>query len=259
MDITTIIIPAVLIAPVREGSYAVSRDVGAGIDLGEDLRVCRERLAGVCRLLDAIGWTQDDPASDTELDLAVHTATLRSAIAIMTPILHDAPGERELYEALRDFTATELPNAPQRLTIPAEVVLLLREVLYVELERRADELTEVVYHRPIDPAGLTDPLARLDGERALLEEIGWSKPKQQQPREIDFARHGQTVVDALETDLDTQLHLADTDDPRQREPATAIATLIERFLAELKGRECHRNCVGMSEGDRYAYYCAGSR
>ena len=25
-----------------------------------------------------------------------------------------------------------------------------------------------------------------------------------------------------------------------------------------EARECHRNCVGMSEGDRYVYYYAGS-
>lgn len=130
--------------------------------------------------------------------------------------------------------AMEQPCAPQRVKLRVEVVLLLREVLNVEVERRVDELADIVGSPPIDPAELTGPLARLDGERALLDEIGWSVPEHQQPLEIDFASHGQTIADALDTDLDTQRYLADTDDAVQRERATATVALIQRFLAEVK-------------------------
>jgi hypothetical protein len=230
---TSITIPGVLVAPLREGAFAVSCDVAEAIDQGEGLRACRWRLAGVCRLLDAIGWTEEDPARDVEVDLCVNAATLRAAVAIMLPLLH--AGERELYKALRGFASAELPAMPCVLEIPGEVVVLLRSVLRVQVALVAEDLAaECSLQAPADVTGM---LARFDVLRAALEAIGWRERERQQPVEIDFALYGQTIVNVLEENLDFWLSIADSDDYEvsEREHATTTAALIERFLAGLKG------------------------
>jgi hypothetical protein len=228
-----ITIPGVLFDPLREGAYAVSRDVAEAIDHGEELCVCRARLAGVCRLLDVIGWTCEDPAADTEVDFGVHAGTLRVAVEIMLPLLRDADGERERYEALRGFAATELPGSRQRLTLPAEVVVLLRGVLHVEVVRASEDLSEAC--SLASPGDWLGPLGRLDGVRGLLDEIGWSAPERQQPVEIDLGMHGPLLQDIIENDLETQRYLADTHDAAQRERAAATAARAEWILAHLQG------------------------
>jgi hypothetical protein len=227
---STTMIPGVLIEALREGAYAVSRDVAEAIDQADDLRVCRERLAGVCRLLDAIGWTRADPSADTEIDLDVHAATLRPAVAIMLPLLREADGERDVYEALRDF-ATVLPDVPRWLQVPVDVVVLLRSVLYADMTGAAEYLAvECSQLAPDDVAG---KLAWFDRVRGLLDMVGWSEPEPQQALVLDFGLYGQTVRGVLEDDLETERDLADTDDPVQHERASKEAALIERFLAEM--------------------------
>jgi hypothetical protein len=171
-------IPGVLIEAIREGAYAVSRDVAEAIDHGEDLRVCRERLAGVCRLLEAVGWTRADPSTDTDVDLDVHAATLRPLAAIMLPLLRDAAGERDVYEALRALAA-ELPDVPLSLQVPVEVVVLLRSVLYAEVGVAAEYLAGDCSLRV--PEDVEAKLARFDRVRGLQDMVGWSEPEQQQP------------------------------------------------------------------------------
>jgi hypothetical protein len=222
----------VLFEPLREGAYAVSRDVAEAIDQSEDLCVCCARIAGVCRLLDVIGWTREDPARDTEVDFGVHAGTLRAVAALMLPLLSDW-GEREHYEALRDFAATELPGPTQGLTLPVEIVALLRGVLYAEVAGAAGDLSDAC---SLAPRGdWTGALARFDSVRALMDVLGWSVPDQQLV-EIDLGMHGPLLQDMMENDLETQRSLANTDDAPQRDRATATAALIERFLAELAGR-----------------------
>jgi hypothetical protein len=228
-----ITVPGVLFDPLREGAYAASRDVAEAIDHGEELAVCRARLAGVCRLLDMIGWTREDLAADTEVDFGVHAGTLRAAVEIMLPLLREADGERERYEALRDFAATELPGSRQRLTLPAEVVVLLRGVLHAGLARAAEGLAEAC--SLASPGDRLGPLGRLDGVRALLDEIGWSARERQRPVEIDLGMHGPLLQDMMENDLETQRYLADTDDAIQRERAAANAARVEWVLTQLGG------------------------
>lgn len=228
----TTLIPGALVAPVREGVYAASRDLAETIEHGEELEVCRDRLAGICRLLEVIGWTDEEPVRDTEVDLGVHAATLRAAVVIMLPILEVAAGEREQYAAMRDL-ATQLPEAPRWLEIRVEVVLLLRGILYAEVARASEELAEECTLTA--RTDVAEKLARFDRVRALLDAIGWGEGEQQLALEIDSGVHGQTLRDVLEADLELQLHLAATDDVSQREDATATAALIESFLAELDG------------------------
>jgi hypothetical protein len=228
-----ITVPGVLFESLREGAYALSRDVAEEIEHGEDLDVCRARLAGVCRLLDVVGWTSEDPAADVEVDFAVHAGTLRAVAELMLPLM-SGWDEPERYEALRDFAATELPGPVQRMTLAVEVVALLRGVLYVEVARAAGDLSDACSSQP--RGDCVEPLARLDSVRALMDEVGWSVPEQEQEVEIDLGMHGPLLQDMLENDLETQRYLADTDDAPQRERATKGADLIERFLAMFEGR-----------------------
>jgi hypothetical protein len=170
-----------------------------------------------------------------EVDLGVNAATLHATVAIMLPLLQASEGERELYEALREFASAQLPAIPCVLEIPGEVVVLLRSVLRVELVTAAEHLPGDGSLRAF--AGWPGKLARFDVLRAALEAIGWSKREHQQPVEIDFALHGQTILDVLESDLDFRLSIVDSGDcdVSEREDATKTAALIERFLGKLKG------------------------
>jgi hypothetical protein len=225
-----ITIPGVLFESLREGVYAVSHDVAEAVDQSEDLSICRARLDGVCRLLDVIGWTREDPAKDTQVDWGVHAGTLRAAVAVMLPLLSDW-GEHARHEALRDFVATELPGPTGRLMLPVEVVELLRAVLYAEVSRASSKLSDASSCMP--HGDCVEPLARLDSVRALMDEVGWSVPEQQQPVAVDLGMYGPLMQDMLEDDLEAQRYLADTEDARQRDLATATATLIESVLASL--------------------------
>jgi hypothetical protein len=226
-----ITIPGLLLEPLREGAYVVSRDVAEAIDHMQDLRSCRARLDGVCRLLDVIGWNRQHAAVDTEVDFGVHSGTLRAVAEVMLPVLSDA-GERELHEALREFVAMELPGARQRLEFPVEIVVLLRGVLLVEVSRAAGALSDACSQAPTgDWAG---PLRWLDGVRALLDEIGWSAPEHEQPIELDLKMYGPLVQDVMENDLEIQRDLQATADASQRERASATRALVERVLTSLK-------------------------
>jgi hypothetical protein len=87
MSTPTLTVPAALVALVREGAYAVSRDISEAIDTGDDLTICRDRLTGVCRLLDQVGWSAQDPNVDTQLDVRKHAPTLTAVVDLMLGML----------------------------------------------------------------------------------------------------------------------------------------------------------------------------
>jgi hypothetical protein len=227
-----ITIPGLLLEPLREGAYAASRDVAEAIDHMEDLRSCRARLAGVCRLLDVIGWSGEGPVRELEVDFGVHGGTLRAATKVMLPVLREA-GERERHEALTAFAETELPGATQRLVLPVEVVALLRGALLVGVSNAAGELSQACWLASL--GDWVGPLGRLDGVRALLDEIGWSVPEHQEPVEIDLAMHGPLLQDIMENAVETQRWLEDGGDASERERAAETVVLIEWVLTRLQG------------------------
>lgn len=83
-------------------------------------------------------------------------------------------------------------------TVPAEVVILLREALLVQLAHACEDApsTEDEETR----TGWTPILARIDNARSALDVIGWATPAHQQPRTL--APTG-AVRDALHADRDT--------------------------------------------------------
>jgi hypothetical protein len=228
-----ITIPGLLFEPLREGAYTVSRDVAEAIEHMEDLRLCRARLAGVCGLLDAIGWSREDPETDAEVDFGALGGTLRAVAKIMLPVLSDA-GEHERHDALSEFVETELAGATRRLEFPVEVVALVRAVLLVEVSRTAGDLsTACSLELPGDWAG---PLGRLDAVRGLLDELGWIAPECEQPVVIDLGVHGPLLQDIMEKDLDLQRWLEDTESAPGRERAAATAILVEWVLTRVAPR-----------------------
>jgi hypothetical protein len=87
----TLIVPASLVPQVREGAVELAKDVAEAIDQGDDPRGCAERLTAVARLLDAIDGK--DTGAMVELDIAEHGETLRSAVAVMLPLLENWTNE----------------------------------------------------------------------------------------------------------------------------------------------------------------------
>ncbi|HYM53931.1 MAG TPA: hypothetical protein VES97_01105 [Solirubrobacteraceae bacterium] len=123
-------------------------------------------------------------------------------------------------------------------TVPADAVLRIREALYAQLGKAAEDLADASW-KPERGAEWAEPVARFDRNRALLDEIGCNEPGAEWA-EIDLDTHWQTIVTALHWDLGTYEHLADTQDADQRERATANAAAIERLLGELEGGDDDR-------------------
>jgi len=121
-------------------------------------------------------------------------------------------------------------------SIPAEGVLQLRSAIYQELGSIAEDLASV--HR--EPTGeqhgeWAELVERFDRTRALLDRIGWRTRDPEHDIEIDLDKHKATALTALHEQLDTERHLMDTHEPRQRERATKNARMTEAVLAMLEG------------------------
>jgi hypothetical protein len=117
-------------------------------------------------------------------------------------------------------------------TIPAPVVTELRGALYHQLGGTAEDLASVHYEPPTERLSeWSEPLARVDRARALLDRIGWCAPDPERDVEIDLDRHRRVIVDALGHDLILCRSLASEkgDAAKDRERARAQAVLIEAF------------------------------
>jgi|CZKG01.1.fsa_nt_gi hypothetical protein len=120
-------------------------------------------------------------------------------------------------------------------TIPADAVLRLREALYGQLGDIAEELASLVrtpgHERHTE---WSEPVARFDRTRALLDEIGWNEPDPEQRAEIDLDQHRQVIVAALSDQLESERYLMAEQGPaaeQQRQRAYARALTIETFMA----------------------------
>jgi len=119
-------------------------------------------------------------------------------------------------------------------TIPAEAVVQLREALYSELGNVAQELDEIVVTAERVHDGWSDPVARFDRTRALLDEIGWNERDPERDAEINLDRHRQVIKEALSEALEGEHHLMSEKGEgavQQRSRARARAATIEAFMA----------------------------
>lgn len=119
-------------------------------------------------------------------------------------------------------------------TIPAAVVQGLRGALYHQLGGTAEDLAALSYE---PPAGRlyewSEPIARFDRARALLDRIGWVAPDPERDVQIDLDRHRRVIADALANELVTFRSLASEKGKAakdQRREARARVARIEAFV-----------------------------
>jgi hypothetical protein len=131
-----------------------------------------------------------------------------------------------------------------KLTIPAELVRTLRIGLHSELGRAASEIHRVTHRRGREehPAWYREPLARLDGVRALLDLVGWGETQQPVGLEIELTEHYAALIGALRSqvlihqDMVEEADQVDAERAEQGKPPKAQATIaraaaLDRLLA----------------------------
>jgi hypothetical protein len=120
------------------------------------------------------------------------------------------------------------------ISIPAEAVVQLREALYSELGKVAQELDEIVVTTGRAQDDWSPPVARFDRTRALLDEIGWNERDPERDVEINPDRHRRVMVEALSEAREGEHYLMSEKGEhaaQQRRNAHARAATIEAFMA----------------------------
>jgi hypothetical protein len=126
--------------------------------------------------------------------------------------------------------------------IPAGMVRTLRMGLHGELGDAASDIQRITEEprRTEHPERYEEPLARLDGARALLDEVGWGERPQAVGIEIDLARHKCPLLRSLRTqalvhrDMIEEAELVDMERAKLGKPAKAQATIARaEALSEL--------------------------
>jgi hypothetical protein len=250
MSNNTVVIPARIIPEVREGIEAVSRDVAEAIDHATgrgELFVARDRLGGVCALLDCLDRVAREDAVGVEVDGGEHGATLAATVDVMCSVLQTAVdelseddparGEREVeYRLMLELQASvglALGRAGVVL-VPGDVVAMMRGALFLELANVTGVLEPVVSTMAhLRDRGWVEPVARFDRVRAVLDLIGWEDRDREVDVEVDMRCYGQAVRDALAVEIDAMRFLAQVDDGHRFDWAMANIGVIERFLAGL--------------------------
>lgn len=120
-------------------------------------------------------------------------------------------------------------------TVSPELAKLLRSALLSELGEPVEKLADasLAAEKEKHPEWFLEPLAALDGLRAVLEAIGWGEPERQEPVNLDLDVLGAAVAKALKTQLEVEHDYAkrEQDDPAGEGVAVRNAGLIEQFLA----------------------------
>jgi hypothetical protein len=120
-------------------------------------------------------------------------------------------------------------------SIPAEAVQRLRESLYGQLGYIAEELASAARtpgHEINDE--WSEPVARFDRTRALLDQISWNERNPEPDVEIDLDQHRQVILAALNDHLAIEHYLMSEEGDHaagQRRRAHARALTIETFMA----------------------------
>jgi hypothetical protein len=118
--------------------------------------------------------------------------------------------------------------------IPAEAAVQLREALYSELGNVAQELDEIVVTNERAQDNWSEPVARFDRTRTLLDEIGWNERDHEHDVEINLDRHRQVIEESLSEALERERFLMSERGEgaaQQRSRARARAATVEAFMA----------------------------
>ena len=117
-------------------------------------------------------------------------------------------------------------------TIPAEIVRVVRSAIITELGGAAAEIEQASlgYEKEEHPETFSEPFAKFDALRRLLDAVGWSNAS---PRLIDVEHHREPLAVALKERLATDRpYVADRSiEPAAREAVERDIRGIEAFLA----------------------------
>ncbi|MFZ1924765.1 MAG: hypothetical protein WAU42_01345 [Solirubrobacteraceae bacterium] len=126
--------------------------------------------------------------------------------------------------------------------IPTELVRTLRMGLHGELGDAASDIQHTTEEpmRTEYPEQYEEPLARFDGARTLLDEVGWGEPPQPTSVEIDLTQHKCPLLRALRTqalvhrDMLEEAKLVDMERAKLGKPPKAQTTIARAgALSEL--------------------------
>ena len=120
-------------------------------------------------------------------------------------------------------------------TIPAAAAQQLRRALQLALGAAAEDVAAVA-RRPRDVDEWLQPLARLDGHRAVLDVISWSDRDPEPDAGIDLDAHRPAIREAPTAALGGERYLiSERGDAaaQQRTNARARAATIEAFMGEI--------------------------
>jgi hypothetical protein len=120
-----------------------------------------------------------------------------------------------------------------RSRVPADVVVLLRGGLYMQLIR-ACENAPCGMPAEHSRSGWADVLSQIEGARTALDAIGWDV---EDHRPIVGVELDRAMIDALEAEVDSWEWLSEqvtSETAKGRRQAAAKATTIKRFLASVK-------------------------
>lgn len=123
------------------------------------------------------------------------------------------------------------------ITIPADVVPLVYSGLQLDIWQDVMPELDELFLRPgraEHPEWFIEPFRRFDRIRGLLDLIDW--PRTDPPAElgVDYEPHRETLLSALQTELQTQRDLRDSNEiAALLEESVWAVLLIEGFLAEL--------------------------
>ncbi|MFI5003446.1 MAG: hypothetical protein ACHQE6_00385 [Solirubrobacterales bacterium] len=129
------------------------------------------------------------------------------------------------------------------ITIPAELVSLLRDGLRFDLHGQLDSTAALLEPRDRKDirAEVDGGLARANGARALLNVVGWIEPVDEAfPVEVDVREHRDTLLRALLTRIESECSVRE-----DREASDA-----ERAEAKVRIRELGDLIARVEESDR---------
>lgn len=123
------------------------------------------------------------------------------------------------------------------ITIPPELVPLLRDGVYFDLHGQSDEIGALVEprERPGDVrAEVDERFVRANATRALLDVVGWLEPVEASPVEVDAREHHDALVRALlmrieserSTEVDSEASIGERAEAKVR--AGQLADLVQR-------------------------------
>ncbi len=126
------------------------------------------------------------------------------------------------------------------IAIPEELVPLLRDGLYFDLQGQLDEASGLIEprNRADISTGVAGCLARAEGARALLDVVGWIDPIETPTTvEVDVRQHRDALLRALLTRIASEHSVEEDPEVSDEDRATAKARVnqLADLIAQAEG------------------------